>query len=88
MTGVLMPKLNDPLAQVCIDHFYAMFMQVFVQPALFRQHALALHHPLNAVAPDDLMDDAVMIRRIRCPVYLHAVGQRVALEFRKIFVEV
>ena len=33
------------------------------------------------------MNDAVMFRRIRRPMHLHAIGQRLALEFQEIFIE-
>ena len=80
MTGSQVHHLQDALAQVGLHHVDALPLQMFVQVALFGEHALALHHLFHVVRRQDAADDAVVFVGILRPVHMHAVGLRPGLE--------
>ena len=49
VAGRLLPQLDDPFAQVGVDHFDAMPFEIRVEVALLGQHRLALDHLADAV---------------------------------------
>ncbi len=54
------------------------------EPALFREHRLALMRVVSAVPADEVPDDGVHPGGILRPMDLHAVGRGVAFEFTEV----
>ena len=77
-------QLHDPLAEVALDRLHAPFLEIGRQPALLREHRLALDEAVSAVLADELPDDLVHRGAVRRPMHHHAVGRGVALELLEV----
>lgn len=84
VAGRLVEQLHDPLAEVAFDGVDAPFAEEGREPALFREHRLALDEVVSAVPADEVPDDGVHLGGILRPVDLHAVGRGVAFEFTEV----
>ena len=78
VAGRLVPQLHDPFAQVGVDDFDAVPLQVRIQVAFFGEHRLALDELLHAVSLQDLQHDLVVLGGIAGPVHVGAQPRGVA----------
>ena len=65
----LVAKLHDPFAQIRVNDFDAVLLEIRIQVAFLGEHRLALDHPLHAVLLQDLEHDAVMLFGIARPMH-------------------
>ena len=84
VAGRPVQQLHDPLPEVALHGIYAPFVQVRRQPALLREHRLALDEVRPPVLADQLPDDLVHLGGVLRPMDRHAVGRGVALELAEV----
>ena len=84
MTGCQLHHLQDTLAQVGLDDLNATALQVLVEMAFLREHALALHHLFHLVLLQDIQDDGIIFLSILCPVHMDAILHGILLKLFQI----
>ena len=84
MTGCQLHHLQDTLAQVGLDDLNATALQVLVEMAFLREHALALHHLFHLVFLQDIQDDGIIFLSILCPVHMDAILHGILLKLFQI----
>ena len=76
MGWFLAGHLNDKLAQVALNRFDALILQIMVQLNLFADHRFAFHHQLTVFIGNDVVNDLAGFGRCFCPVDFNAqLGQ-------------
>ena len=83
----LIPKLDNPLAQIGIYHLDSVLNQVRIQVAFLRQHRLAFDDARSALLLNNIENNGVVLRRISGPVHMHAIGLRGGLKLLQVQVE-
>ena len=84
---LLLHKLQDALAEVCLNDVYAVLLEEGVHLALLRQHRLALHELLYVVRREYFKHNVVKLFCVFCPVNLHSVLLGICGKLLKIFVK-
>ena len=87
MARLLLHKLKDALAEVCLNDVYAVLLEEGVHLALLRQHRLALHELLHVVRREYFKHNVVKLFCVFCPVNLHSVLLGICGKLLKIFVK-
>ena len=85
MTRRLLGQLNNSFPQVSIDHFNALFFQVFIQVTLFGKHRFAFHHPVYAVLLQYGIHNSIMFIGIGSPMYNYSICLEILLKLHQVF---
>ena len=76
MGWFLTGHLNDKLAQVALNRFDTLVLQIMVQLNLFADHRFAFHHQLTVFIGNDVVNDLAGFSRCFRPVDFNAqLGQ-------------
>jgi len=84
---VLADQLDDPFAEVRLDHLEPGREQVAVELGLLADHRLALDHAFGLMPTRDVEHDPIAGRGVGCPVHDPARGLHLLGELRQVVIE-
>ena len=88
MTRPLMHQLKNTLTQITFHNLNALFLQIFIQPALLCQHGFAFDEMLDVVSFQNMVDNRTILIGIFRPINMGAIGDSILFELLKQQVQV